>query len=85
MKIQVLGVIASLAIAASAAPASHASSSLELKTVQLQNLLDALKSHGTNINQAAEQLITCNVSYSLALSEFLFLPFFKNSDKLIPI
>ncbi|KAJ5183076.1 hypothetical protein N7492_000692 [Penicillium capsulatum] len=68
MKVQVLGAIASLAIAAAAAPASQQSTSMEVKTVQLHSLLDALKSHGMNIDQDIEQLITCNISYSLALS-----------------
>lgn len=83
MKFQVLGAIASLAIAASAAPASHSASSMELKAVQLQGLMDALKSHGSNINQDIAQLITCNVSYSLALSKFQFVPLSADSDKLI--
>lgn len=85
MKFQILGAIASLAIASSAAPASHSSSSLELKAVQLQNLVDALKSHGSNINQDVAQLITCNVSYSLALSKLPLINFSASFDKLIVI
>lgn len=66
MKIQ--AIIASIATLAMAAPASHLSSPMEVHGVQIRSLLDVLKSHGAAINLDVEQLITCNVSYTLSLS-----------------
>jgi hypothetical protein len=66
MKFQViLGALASLAIAASAAPTTGPVSSVKLSQVQVKDLADVLK---VQDKLAADQTISCTVAYTLALS-----------------
>jgi hypothetical protein len=66
MKFQViLGALASLAIAASAAPTAGPVNSIKLSQVQVKALADVLK---VQDKLAADQTISCDVAYTLALS-----------------
>ncbi|KAJ5151092.1 uncharacterized protein N7482_010344 [Penicillium canariense] len=66
MKFQTaLGALLALAVAASAAPVSSVSKTVELSGNQLKGVLSAL---GKGDLLAANQVITCSVAYTLALS-----------------
>lgn len=64
----ILGALIPFLVTANAASSDAGVKTLKLSRAELQSLADVVKSHGLVDRFAADQSITCNVAYNLALS-----------------
>jgi hypothetical protein len=73
----ILGALIPYLVIANGASSDAGVKTLRFSGAELQNLADIVKSHGLVDKFAADQSITCNVAYTLALSKLTFTDLFN--------